>query len=78
MPRNAKKAAARGYVGGGGKKHGGLVMTINKSLTSHNNFMQYSAWVGCNEKGKFLKFRVPKQYSHFKLFVLSETNALSK
>ena len=68
------------YRGGGGKKHGSLVSSITKvkSINTHNNFLSEAAFMLSNEKGDKLTFKVPKCYSHFELFMLSDSNAIVK
>ena len=47
-------------------------------MTSHNNFLAIPPVLISNEKGKELAFKVPSSYSHFQLYLLSDSNALLK
>ena len=66
------KQTARMSMPGGPPAH------IMKSLTTHNNFLSEAASMICNKKGEKITFKVPKCYSHFELFMLSDTNAIIK
>ena len=66
------KQTARMSTGGSAPSH------VFRSINTHNNFLAAAASILPNQKVDTITFKVPKCYSHFELFMLSDTNAIVK
>ena len=60
------------------RSEGRRVAVFKNYLSSHNNFLISPAIMIENQKGNDLTFKVPKFYSSFTLYLLSDSNAVVK